>query len=180
MQKRRNSSFNTLELRLFCIKSSILYHLGTQNYALFRPAFQSSTWEGSVAPKAVDGNAMDDTSCAITYDADYNPGGRCCWPTRFGWHTWKSPTDKLQVDCIGAYQLHIYHSIRSTQTCPLRHKNVWLHTKMSGLTKNCVIWHKNAWFGTALLCSTQNALPSSQQSPPPATNTPFLQLFPQF
>ena len=73
MQKRRNSSFNTLELRLFCIKSSILYHLGTQNYALFRPAFQSSTWEGSVAPKAVDGNAMDDTSCAITYDADYNP-----------------------------------------------------------------------------------------------------------
>ena len=44
-----------------------------ENFALLRPATQSSMWEDYVASKAVDGNAVDDSSCAITNTGDYKP-----------------------------------------------------------------------------------------------------------
>ena len=47
--------------------------LSGENFALLRPATQSSTWTDMVASKAVDGNAVDDTSYTATDDGDFNP-----------------------------------------------------------------------------------------------------------
>ena len=54
----------------------IMVLVGEVNFALDRPAFQSSTYgRGSayVASKAVDGNARGFSSCSITGAGDYSP-----------------------------------------------------------------------------------------------------------
>ena len=44
-----------------------------ENFALLRPANQSSTYGDMVASKAVDGNSVDDSSSTATGDNDYYP-----------------------------------------------------------------------------------------------------------
>ena len=52
----------------------ILPHVaGGENFALFRPASQSSTYQPMVASLAVDGNNVDDSSCTATDIGDYHP-----------------------------------------------------------------------------------------------------------
>ena len=55
-----------------------------QNFALLRPATQSSTWRDMVASKAVDGNAVDDISCTATDDGDYSPW----WKVQLAYPIW--------------------------------------------------------------------------------------------
>ena len=50
----------------------VLYADGV-NYALFRPASQSSTHKDFVAGKAVDGNASNISSISHTLDGDHHP-----------------------------------------------------------------------------------------------------------
>ena len=56
-----------------------------ENFALLRPASQSSTYSSNhPAGKAVDGNAVDDISCSITADSDYNPW----WKVQLAYPVW--------------------------------------------------------------------------------------------
>ena len=52
---------------------SYAFSIDGRNYALSRPANQSSTWEGHVASKAVDGIAGSDVSFTCTRSADLHP-----------------------------------------------------------------------------------------------------------
>ena len=66
------------------------------NYALSRPASQSSTHKNFVAGKAVDGISYDESSLSHTLAGGYHPW----WKVEFipyGWHTWKSQTDYHRV-----------------------------------------------------------------------------------
>ena len=49
------------------------FSIDGRNYALLRPANQSSTWEGHVAGKAVDGIAIGDQSFTHTRSIDLQP-----------------------------------------------------------------------------------------------------------
>ena len=59
------------------------------NFALLRPATQSSTYQDFVASKAVDGNAVDDSSCAITGAHDYKPW----WKAQLAYPVWVTHVD---------------------------------------------------------------------------------------
>ena len=60
-----------------------MWDLG-ENFALLRPATQSSTHANYEASKAVDGNAVDDSSCAVTGAHDYNPW----WKVQLAYPIW--------------------------------------------------------------------------------------------
>ena len=73
-----------------------------ENFALFRPATQSSMWEDYVATKAVDGNVVDDSSCAITNTGDYKPW----WKVQLAYPIWVSHMELTnRVPAGGFYTL---------------------------------------------------------------------------
>ena len=57
---------------------------GEMNFALFRPATQSSTHLQMVATKAVDGDDLNDSSCTATETGDYNPW----WKVQLAYPVW--------------------------------------------------------------------------------------------
>ena len=74
------------------------------NFALARPASQSSTYRTYIASKAVDGNSIDDLSCSITGSGNYQPW----WKVELAHAAWISHVEITNKLLSGEYwQSHV-------------------------------------------------------------------------
>ena len=81
-----------------------IFSLG-ENFALLRPASQSSTHSSYAASKAVDGNHVADSSCAITNAGDYNPW----WKVQLIYPIWVTHVELTNRGPAGGVSSHFVH-----------------------------------------------------------------------
>ena len=74
-----------------------IFLAGDENFALFRPASQSSTVEGMVASRAVDGNSVDDSSVTATHNEDYSPW----WKVQLDFPIWVTSVEITNRKPVG-------------------------------------------------------------------------------
>ena len=90
------------------------------NYALFRPANQSSTLSNGVAGKAVDGISDDESSISHTLDGDYHPW----WKVELAYPIWVTHVEITNRLNWGK-KMSKYHS-------------AWTETDMQTVMMNCI------------------------------------------
>ena len=88
-------------ISLWCV----FFLIGALNHALQRPVSQSSTFNSSVASLAVDGNAVDDSSCSITDVGDLHPW----WKVQLAYPVWVTHVELTNRRISGEYQyMNVY------------------------------------------------------------------------